>query len=63
MPPRAVLTSGSERTAARRMRELGGTLESVVRSDGDVAHVLDAAHGAFRAQASWNADEQRRYVA
>ena len=54
---------GSERTAARRMRELGATLESVVRSDDDVDDVLDAAHGAFRAQASWHADEQRRHVA
>ena len=55
----------SERSAARRMRELGATLDSVVRSDRDVDVVLHAAHGAFRTQAHWYSDEEspRRNVA
>ncbi|MBV8756840.1 MAG: hypothetical protein JO257_06190 [Deltaproteobacteria bacterium] len=48
----------SERSAARRMRELGATFESVVRSDLDVDHVLHATQVAFRAQAQWYAYEQ-----
>lgn len=55
---------GSERSAARRMRDLGATLDSVVRSEGDVAVVLDAAQSAFRAQTQWYAaDQPQRNVA
>jgi hypothetical protein len=48
----------AERSAGTRMRELGATFDSVVRSDADVDRVLVAAHGAFRAQSHWFAAEE-----
>lgn len=55
----------SERFAARRMRELGATLDAVVTCDRDLDHVVDAALDAFRAQALWHrpAPAARRHVA
>jgi heme oxygenase len=46
----------AERSAARSMRELGATFETVVRSEHDVDRVLGAAHAAFQAQTHWNSD-------
>jgi heme oxygenase len=46
----------AERSAARRMRELGATLDSAVRSEDDVERILAAAHGAFQALALWNTE-------
>ena len=43
----------AERSAGKRMRELGATFDSLVRSEADVDRVLVAAHGAFRAQSHW----------
>jgi heme oxygenase len=48
----------AERSAGTRMRELGATFDSVVRSDADVDRVLVAAHGAFRAQSHWYSDAE-----
>jgi heme oxygenase len=56
IPPLALAGAAylrSERSAGRRMRELGATLDSVVQSAGDVDRVLAAAHAAYRAQADW----------
>ena len=55
----------AERSAGTRMRELGATFDSVVRSDTDIDRVLVAAHGAFRAQSHWfsAAESARRRTA
>lgn len=56
---------GSERFAAGRMRELGSTLDSLVRCQADVDDVLVAALSAFRAQSRWycEASGMQRQVA
>lgn len=49
----AAMYLASERFAAGRMRELGATLDSLVRCQADVDDVLVSALAAFRAQARW----------
>jgi heme oxygenase len=55
--PALALTSAAylraERSAGKRMRELGAAFDAVVSCETDVDRVVVAAHGAFRAQSHW----------